>query len=67
MIERDLKYLAHNYKPLPVALSRGKGIYVWDVEGNKYFDFLNGYSSNNQGHSHPKIIKALIEQAKKIT
>ena len=67
VIERDLKYCAHNYKPLPVALKRGEGIFVWDVEGRKYYDFLCGYSSNNQGHSHPKILNALFEQAKKIT
>jgi ornithine--oxo-acid transaminase len=46
-VEKDLKYVAHNYKPLPVAIAKGKGIYVWDVEGRKYFDFLCGYSSNN--------------------
>lgn len=67
VVDKDLKYVAHNYKPLPVALSRGQGIYVWDVEGKKYYDFLCGYSSNNQGHSHPKIIKALVDQAQKIT
>lgn len=66
-IELDLKYCAHNYKPLPVALTRGEGIYVWDVQGRQYMDFLCGYSSNNQGHSHPKILKAFIEQAMKIT
>ena len=66
-IEMDLKYCAHNYKPLPVALTRGEGIYVWDVSGRQYFDFLCGYSSNNQGHSHPKILKAFVEQAMKIT
>jgi len=56
-----LKYVAHNYAPLPVALVKGKGVYVWDADGKKYMDFLNGYSSNNQGHCHPKIVKALIE------
>ena len=66
-IDLDMKYCAHNYKPLPVALTRGEGIYVWDVAGRQYFDFLCGYSSNNQGHSHPKILKALVEQAMKIT
>ena len=66
-VELDMKYCAHNYKPLPVALSRGDGIYVWDVAGRQYFDFLCGYSSNNQGHCHPKILKAFIEQATKIT
>lgn len=67
MIEKDLKYAAHNYKPLPVVLSRGQGTYVWDVEGKQYLDFLCGYSSTNQGHCHPKIIKELVEQAQKIT
>lgn len=57
------KYGAHNYHPLPVVLHKGKGIYVWDVEGKKYFDFLSSYSAVNQGHCHPKIVKALKEQA----
>lgn len=61
------KYGAHNYHPLPVVLSRGEGVYVWDVEGNKYFDFLSAYSAVNQGHCHPKIIKALTRQAAKLT
>ena len=60
-IDKDLKYSAHNYKPLPVVLTKGEGLYVWDVEGKKYFDFLCGYSSNNQGHCNPKILKAMIE------
>lgn len=59
-------YGAHNYHPLPVVLSRGKGPYVWDVEGKKYFDFLSAYSAVNQGHCHPKIVKALTEQAKQL-
>jgi ornithine--oxo-acid transaminase len=63
LIEKDHKYCAQNYKPLPVVIARGQGLYVWDVEGKKYFDFLCGYSSNNQGHCHPKIIKELVEQA----
>ena len=63
LVEKDLTYLAHNYKPLPVVLSKGQGIHVWDVEGKRYLDFLCGYSSNNQGHCHPKIIKELVEQA----
>ena len=66
-IDLDLKYCAHNYKPLPITLSRGDGIYVWDVSGRQYYDFLCGYSSSNQGHCHPKILKAFIEQATKIT
>ena len=60
----ELRYGAHNYHPLPVVLSKGKGIYVWDVEGRKYYDFLSAYSAVNQGHCHPKIISALTEQAK---
>lgn len=58
---------AHNYHPLPVVLSKGEGVYVWDVEGKKYFDFLSAYSAVNQGHCHPKIVNALIEQAKTLT
>jgi ornithine--oxo-acid transaminase len=58
---------AHNYHPLPVVLERGEGVFVWDIEGKKYFDFLSGYSAVNQGHCHPKIIAALTEQAKKLT
>lgn len=61
--EREDKYGAHNYHPLPVALERGKGIYVWDVEGKRYYDFLSAYSAVNQGHCHPKIVKALQDQA----
>jgi len=58
---------AHNYHPLPVVLSRGKGIYVWDVEGKKYYDFLSAYSAVNQGHCHPKIVNAMIQQAQTLT
>ncbi len=58
---------AHNYHPLPVVLSRGKGVYVWDVEGKKYYDFLSAYSAVNQGHCHPKIVNAMIEQAQTLT
>uniref|UniRef100_A0A7N4NKQ9 Ornithine aminotransferase n=1 Tax=Sarcophilus harrisii TaxID=9305 RepID=A0A7N4NKQ9_SARHA len=65
--EREAKYGAHNYHPLPVALERGKGIYVWDVEGRKYFDFLSAYSAVNQGHCHPKIVDALKTQVDKLT
>ena len=61
------KYGAHNYHPLPVVLSRGEGVYVWDVEGKKYYDFLSAYSAVNQGHCHPKIIGAMIEQAQTLT
>ena len=66
-LDLELKYGAHNYHPLPVVLSRGEGIYVWDVEGKKYYDFLSAYSAVNQGHCHPKIIKALNSQASKLT
>jgi len=66
-IEITEKYGAHNYKPLEVVLTRGEGVWVWDVEGNKYIDMLSSYSALNQGHRHPKIIKAAIEQLEKIT
>ncbi|MEM1339458.1 MAG: ornithine--oxo-acid transaminase [Bacteroidota bacterium] len=61
------QYGAQNYHPLPVVLSRGEGVYVWDVEGKKYYDFLSAYSAVNQGHCHPKIINALLNQAQKLT
>ncbi len=60
-------YGAHNYHPIPVVLEKGKGVYVWDVEGKKYLDFLSAYSAVNQGHCHPRIIEALISQAQKLT
>jgi len=66
-IDREYKYGAHNYEPLPVVLERGEGVYLWDVEGKKYYDFLSAYSAVNQGHCHPKIVKALIDQAQKLT
>ena len=66
-INLENKYGAHNYHPLPVVLSKGEGVYVWDVEGKKYFDFLSAYSAVNQGHCHPKIINSLIEQSKILT
>ena len=66
-IDKEEKYGAHNYHPLPVVLEKGEGIYVWDVEGKRYFDFLSAYSAVNQGHCHPKIINALTEQAKILT
>jgi len=66
-IELENKYGAHNYHPLPVVLNRGEGVYVWDVEGKQYYDFLSAYSAVNQGHCHPKIINALKEQAEKLT
>ena len=66
-IELENKYGAHNYHPLPVVLDRGEGVYVWDAEGKKYYDFLSAYSAVNQGHCHPKITKTLVEQAQKLT
>lgn len=66
-IELEEAYGAHNYHPLPVVLSKGEGVHLWDVEGKRYFDFLSAYSAVNQGHCHPKIIEALINQAKKLT
>ncbi|KAG8435727.1 hypothetical protein GDO86_013609 [Hymenochirus boettgeri] len=67
VFDREAKYGAHNYHPLPVALEKGKGVYVWDVEGRRYFDFLSAYSAVNQGHCHPKIINALKSQVDKLT
>jgi ornithine--oxo-acid transaminase len=66
-IEMEDRYGAHNYHPLPVVIAKGEGAYVWDVEGKKYFDFLSAYSAVNQGHCHPKIIKALNNQAQTLT
>lgn len=66
-IDLENNFGAHNYHPLPVVLEKGKGVFVWDVEGKKYFDFLSAYSAVNQGHCHPKIIHSLIEQAPKLT
>jgi ornithine--oxo-acid transaminase len=66
-IELEEKYGAHNYHPLPVVLSKGEGVFLWDVEGKRYYDFLSAYSAVNQGHCHPRIINALIEQAKELT
>lgn len=67
LMELENKHGAHNYHPLPVVLDRGEGVYVWDVEGKRYYDFLSAYSAVNQGHCHPKIVKSLQEQAEKIT
>jgi len=67
LMELENKYGAHNYHPLPVVLDRGEGVFVWDVDGKKYYDFLSSYSAVNQGHCHPKIINTLVEQAKKLT
>lgn len=65
-IDLENQYGAHNYHPLPVVLEKGEGVFVWDVEGKKYYDFLSAYSAVNQGHSHPKIVEALVNQAKKL-
>ena len=65
-IDLEDKHGAHNYHPLPVVLDRGEGVFVWDVEDKKYYDFLSAYSAVNQGHSHPKIVEALVSQAKKL-
>jgi ornithine--oxo-acid transaminase len=67
LIEKENKYGAHNYHPLPVVLERGEGVYVWDVDEKKYYDFLSAYSAVNQGHCHPKIVKAMVDQAQKLT
>ena len=67
LIAKENKYGAHNYHPLPVVLKRGEGVYVWDVDGKKYFDFLSAYSAVNQGHCHPKIVNAMIQQAQTLT
>lgn len=66
-IDLENKYGAHNYHPLPVVLSKGEGVYVWDVEGKKYYDFLSAYSAVNQGHCHPKIVGAMVNQAQTLT
>ncbi|MCF8273296.1 MAG: ornithine--oxo-acid transaminase [Flavobacteriaceae bacterium] len=66
-IDLENKYGAHNYHPLPVVLTRGQGVYVWDVDGKKYYDFLSAYSAVNQGHCHPKIVNALIEQSQRLS
>ena len=67
LIAKENQYGAHNYHPLPVVLERGEGVYVWDVDGKKYFDFLSAYSAVNQGHCHPKIVGAMIKQAQTLT
>ncbi len=66
-MDLENKYGAHNYHPLPVVLNKGEGVYVWDVEGKKYYDFLSAYSAVNQGHCHPKIVNAMIDQAETLT
>ena len=65
-IALEEKYGAHNYHPLPVVLSRGEGVFVWDLEGNKYYDFLSAYSAVNQGHCHPKIVNAINRTGREI-
>jgi ornithine--oxo-acid transaminase len=67
LMELEENYGAHNYHPIPVVLERGEGVFVWDVEGKKYYDFLAAYSAVNQGHCHPRIINALTTQAQKLT
>jgi len=66
-INKEDKFGAHNYHPLPVVLERAEGVHVWDVEGKQYYDFLSAYSAVNQGHCHPKIVNAMMEQANKLT
>src|SRR5687768_11396339 len=66
-LQLEEQYSAHNYHPLPVVLSKGKGVFVWDVDGKRYYDFLSGYSAVNQGHCHPAIINAFTEQAHQLT
>ncbi|CAL4123031.1 unnamed protein product, partial [Meganyctiphanes norvegica] len=66
-IAREDKFGAHNYHPLPVVLKKGEGVFMWDVEGKRYYDFLSAYSAVNQGHCHPRIIKALVDQASELT
>lgn len=66
-LDLEEQYGAHNYHPLPVVLSKGEGVYVWDVDDNRYYDFLSGYSAINQGHCHPHIVNAFVEQAKKLS
>ena len=64
LIDQAMHFGAHNYHPLEVVLTRGEGPFVWDVEGRRYFDFLSAYSAVNQGHCHPKIVKALVDQSR---
>ncbi len=66
-LELEEKYGAHNYHPIPVVLNRGAGVFVWDVDGKRYFDCLSGYSAVNQGHCHPRIVAALTDQARRLT
>ena len=66
-IQRENQFGAHNYHPLPVVLDKGKGVYLWDVDGKKYFDFLSAYSAVNQGHCHPDLIATLKKQSEELT
>src|SRR5690349_7582002 len=66
-LDLEEKYCAHNYHPLPVVLHKGEGVYVWDVDGKRYYDFLSGYSAVNHGHCHPTIIAAFMQQAQQLT
>src|SRR5690242_10015426 len=66
MIERENTYGAHNYEPLPVVLTRGSGVYVWDDKGNRYLDMMSAYSAVSHGHAHPKLVKILSEQASQL-
>ena len=66
-IDREYKYGAHNYKPVPAVIEKAKGVYVWDVDGKQYFDFLSAYSAVNQGHCHPRLLEVLKNQAEKVT
>jgi len=66
-ISLEEKYGAHNYHPLPVVLNKGEGVFLWGIDGKRYYDFLSAYSAVNQGHCHPRIVNALIEQAKQLT
>lgn len=66
-IDREDRYGAHNYAPVPVVLEKGEGVFLWDTDGRRYFDFLSAYSAVNQGHCHPKIVDALVQQSKKLT
>src|SRR6201994_4560839 len=66
-LQLEEQYSAHNYHPLPVVLNRGEGVFVWDVDGKRYYDFLSAYSAVNQGHCHPRIVKAMTDQAGELT
>ena len=67
LIQTEMSLGAHNYKPIDVMLSRGEGVWLWDIDGNRYLDCLSAYSAVNQGHCHPRILEAMVEQAKRLT